>query len=910
MRCSMRCLGSVSFSSNPNMPSPCERSCGDSVGNSHVVRTRIAVLWYIGLICRLHADAVWLQRGMLTRRACFFNDECRVCVHKTSLGASILNLHTSGTAWRPLKSEGHRQAVCAPMVGTTASATTRSCWSRRCPTQPPHTAALRRRHPFASPMRTVSMTQHMLWVCMAVLVTTLPRHTHTAAAATVPSRLDCDVDIDDDDNPNVVGRRLVLFFGTRPETIKMAPVLAALTGNPSKLKGIRGFKAVFTGQHPDLVKPFTKFWNIQVDAHVQGTFKASQSLPQLSAALIGQIDASVASCPGDVWLVQGDTQSAFAAGFVAFLRSIPVVHVEAGLRTFDMRSPFPEELNRRAIGMMASLHAAPTELSRQNLIGQGVDPYNIIVTGNTGIDAARLAETHIERPANLPKSLSETSRMLLVTMHRRENRAHMKTYYDTIGSVSACTDTTVVISVHPSPAAKHAAMAACETYSHFVCLPPLNYGESQWMLKYAMVVVTDSGGLQEEATWYHTPSLVLRVSTERPEAVMAGTSLIAADVHVLEGALDQLCQPPSNASALVKQMRSRHVRPFGDGFASQMIVMAAGTAPQLESIASVQETHPMRPAHSIIPRKCKTDLDTGWEACSVPGTYTMVMNAFARRALLPVQLSQAANQTVKPKDILVVQSTTKQEHKDVTDIIATFRKEHPDIPIRHVQLGANGWYHTRFFLAHAMSDAEYVAILDDDQALQPSAIESFMEQSARKNALITANGRTITGIVKAKGPLGWAPRQDPDCKYGREEVDFGGHLWVLPRDALRHFFAQPQLTRRSGEDVQLSFALRQHGIRTFCTETQSLVTDIPVSEAGGRTEVNRVSSWLHIELQFPRNLAFCELMLLPGLHWAHNKGQGFGATREEIQRCIDTQRENIRKTGKWNAFVKGTLWES
>jgi len=213
------------------------------------------------------------------------------------------------------------------------------------------------------------------------------------------------------------GRRLVVFFGTRPETIKMAPILHLLTETNDT-----NFKAVFTGQ---LVAPFAKFWKLKVDTHVTGTFTANQTLAMLSGSLIREVDKAIVPCPNDVWLVQGDTTSAFAVGIVAFLRGTPVIHVEAGLRTFDMRSPFPEEFNRRAIGLMANIHAAPTLLSRENLVDQGVDPALISVTGNTGIDAARLAEPLIVKPCGVP----ESNRTLYITMHRRENRDRMTEMY-------------------------------------------------------------------------------------------------------------------------------------------------------------------------------------------------------------------------------------------------------------------------------------------------------------------------------------------------------------------------------------------------------------------------------------------------------------------------------------------------
>mmetsp|Transcript_13458 Transcript_13458/g.34516 ORF Transcript_13458/g.34516 Transcript_13458/m.34516 type:complete len:784 (-) Transcript_13458:339-2690(-) len=682
-------------------------------------------------------------------------------------------------------------------------------------------------------------------------------------------------------------RRLVIFFGTRPEAIKMAPLLHALGKRVPK--GVTGYKAVFTGQHPDLVAPFAKFWNIKIDAHVTGTFVPGQSLPHLSGSLVSGIDTAIPPCPGDVWMVQGDTQSAFAAGLVAFLRGTPTVHVEAGLRTFDMRSPFPEEFNRRALGMVATMHAAPTNLSRENLIGQGVSPSRVLVTGNTGIDAARLAEPNIQQPKALPPGLTTKSRMLLVTMHRRENREHMTAYYDAIANASACADAAVIISVHPNPAATAAARAACGTHNHFHCVDPLDYGESQWMLKHAIAAVTDSGGLQEEATWYSTPSLVLRKSTERPEAVFAGTSLIAADPAVLVESLQELCKPvgagatPSN---LTVRMR-RAVKPFGDGHAADRILATVAAAPWLYVNASTEPTHPMRPVHKLLPRMCTKEAGyrEGWEECSAPGTVTAVLTVYAR-PFFGRQLAELAAQTMKPRNILVVQSGAHAfEVTNVTEEIAAFRIKHPAIPVHHVHLGVNGWYHTRFFLAHALSDAEYVAVFDDDVAFTPKTLEAYTSESARKGgALITANGRSFVGITLH--PSGEVEvHQNSQCFHGYTPVDFGGHLWVMPRDNLRHFFAMPQLTRRSAEDVQLSFALSQHGIETYCAETGA-VNNIPQSQREGQSM--KVASWKSGRQQIVRRLAFCEVMLM-----GMNLTRGFRPRVKDLRACIKYHKMRI-----------------
>jgi UDP-N-acetylglucosamine 2-epimerase (non-hydrolysing) len=668
--------------------------------------------------------------------------------------------------------------------------------------------------------------------------------------------------------------RYVVFFGTRPETIKMAPILQLLSETHDA-----SFKAVFTGQHPDLVAPFAKFWRIAIDVHVTGVFRAGQSLAKLTASLIYGIDRAIKRCPGDIWLVQGDTTSAFAAGYVAFLRGTPVIHVEAGLRTFDMRSPFPEEWNRRVIGMMATLHAAPTKLSRENLIGQGVSPSSIVVTGNTGLDAARLAQPHIVRPDGLPDS----DRLVFVTMHRRENRDRMAQFFAALAAAPACQTAHMVIPVHPNPAATKAALAACEANANFHCVEPLNYGQSQWMLKHAMFALTDSGGLQEEATWYSTPTLVLRASTERPEAVHAGTSMLTFDPDVLRSALAELCKPVGAPSALRDQMR-RKALPFGDGYAAQQIMKAANGRPDLlVSQGQANATHPMRPVHKLLPRMCGGDSVEKWSECSVPDTVTVVLTVFARDTLKR-QLAEVGNQTIRPHSVLVVQSRSHVNgNLSVAEHIAEFRAAHPEIPIQWVDLGANGWYHSRFFLAHALSDAEYVAIVDDDEVLRPKCIATFIQISrAHNGSLVTENARNFKSIQVGN-------RRDPDAVHVHQgfwcgpSVDFGGHIWVLPRDHLRHYFAEPQFTRKSAEDVQLSFALQKHGISTTCGGTEH-------ANEMQQSKTVKTSSYMSQPLQVVRNLAFCQLMQA-GFKPRNCKN----CTPENIRKCITYFQSQVKR---------------
>lgn len=364
-------------------------------------------------------------------------------------------------------------------------------------------------------------------------------------------------------------KRVLFFYGTRPEINKMAPVIQTFRTNASN----NTFKplSIFTGQHVDLIKPFEMFWNMSADFHLRGTMQNQQTLTALTGRLITAIEESISPCASsDVWVVQGDTTSAFAVSLVAFYRQIPLVHIEAGLRTFNMRSPFPEEFNRKAIGLLANIHFAPTNLSRQNLIREGVDPNRIFITGNTGIDAVRLAgsmEVTNEQPPGIPVLHLWRHKYVLVTLHRRENQANMREIYDAIQN-STCPGAIFIVSVHPNPASSRASHELCKADSRFVCVPPLGYAETQWLLKHSSFVLTDSGGIQEETTWYGTPTIVVRSSTERPEAQMAGLTTVTINPAMLQSKTEDLCL---SKSALYKQM-SRRLLPFGDGHASERIL--------------------------------------------------------------------------------------------------------------------------------------------------------------------------------------------------------------------------------------------------------------------------------------------------------------------------------------------------
>ena len=351
---------------------------------------------------------------------------------------------------------------------------------------------------------------------------------------------------------------VVFFFGTRPEIIKLSPLY----------KQFPNSKAVFTGQHPDLVRPYIEKHGLHINVQFTDVFESGQTLVQLTSKLMLAAD-KLDTTQKTVWIVQGDTTTTYAIAYVAFLKNIPVAHIEAGLRTYDMKAPFPEEFNRQSVSLIAAANFAPTTKAAKALYAQGIPKSKVFVVGNTGIDAARIASDNLKPPKYVIDALNSWDKTLLfMTMHRRENQPRMNKYYDTVARVvGKRTDVKVLVPLHPNPLAKKAASNACEKYNTFVCVKPLDYEATQWVLHRAAIVITDSGGLQEESTWYSKPVLVLRRSTERTEAIDAGVSLLTYDFGTLESSLYKLLAP---VSQLMKQM-SQRAYPFGDGYAAEKI---------------------------------------------------------------------------------------------------------------------------------------------------------------------------------------------------------------------------------------------------------------------------------------------------------------------------------------------------
>ena len=376
--------------------------------------------------------------------------------------------------------------------------------------------------------------------------------------------------------------KVLSVFGTRPEAVKMAPVVRAL----AKAKNIES-RVCVTAQHRQMLDQVLDLFQIKPDYDLD-LMRGDQSLAELSAAIFTDLDPVLTDFKPDWVLVQGDTTTVAITALLAYYRRIRVGHVEAGLRTHDKWQPFPEEINRRVAGVAADLHFAPTEWARQNLLREGVDDSMIAVTGNPVIDALQfvakqaepnevkdlIAKLGIDSALRLRTSSSaqrEQKGLILVTAHRRENFGKpLEDICRALKELAERGDVEIVYPVHLNPNVQEPVNRLLKNGKHITLLPPLDYLPLVHLMKRATLILTDSGGIQEEAPAFGIPVLVLREVTERPEGVEAGTlKLVGTDSRRIVREATRLLDDPSTYAEMAKA-----VNPFGDGHAAQKIVEA------------------------------------------------------------------------------------------------------------------------------------------------------------------------------------------------------------------------------------------------------------------------------------------------------------------------------------------------
>jgi UDP-N-acetylglucosamine 2-epimerase len=366
--------------------------------------------------------------------------------------------------------------------------------------------------------------------------------------------------------------KILFVFGTRPEAIKLAPVIRELAAWPEF-----DCRICVTGQHREMLAQFLELFELRPDWNLD-VMRPDQDLAYLTGAVLSGVSGVLDRWRPERVIVQGDTTSTFAGALAAFYHKIPVAHVEAGLRTGDIHAPWPEEANRLLVARIADLHFAPTARARGHLVREGIDQRRIVVTGNTGIDALLWVSDRIEARPELRAQAAavlgrrftdglEGRRLILMTGHRRESfDGGLARIARAMARIARRPDVAIVFPVHPNPNVRRA-IDTLRLHDNILLVEPVDYPALVYLLKRCHFVVTDSGGIQEEAPSFGKPVLVTRAATERPEAMEQGLArLVGTDEQLLSEAMSALLDDPE----AYRQM-SRVANPYGDGQASRRI---------------------------------------------------------------------------------------------------------------------------------------------------------------------------------------------------------------------------------------------------------------------------------------------------------------------------------------------------
>jgi UDP-N-acetylglucosamine 2-epimerase (non-hydrolysing) len=368
-------------------------------------------------------------------------------------------------------------------------------------------------------------------------------------------------------------KRIAIIFGTRPEAIKLAPVYRALKARfPHS-----DIRACSTGQHRQMLEQVLQVFDIPLDFNLN-LMEPGQDLTDITGRVLMGLRSIFSDWRPDLVMVHGDTTTTFAASLAAYYQKIPVAHVEAGLRTGNIYSPWPEEINRKLTGAIADLHFAPTANASANLTNEGVKAQDIVVTGNTVIDALQFAVGVLEAQSEPPQELHEllaglntSSKIILVTGHRRENfGAGFESICNAIQQLATRQDVEIIYPVHLNPNVQELVNRLLGGISNVHLIAPQDYLPFVYLMRLCYLVLTDSGGVQEEAPSLGKPVLVMRDTTERPEAVTAGTAKLVGTDHVqIVAECTRLLDDP-----VAYRDMGMAINPYGDGLASDRIASA------------------------------------------------------------------------------------------------------------------------------------------------------------------------------------------------------------------------------------------------------------------------------------------------------------------------------------------------
>ena len=371
-------------------------------------------------------------------------------------------------------------------------------------------------------------------------------------------------------------KKIMLVFGTRPEAIKMAPLVSAIKAKPDQFE----LKVCVTSQHREMLDQVLDIFNIKPDIDLN-LMKKNQNLSNLTSLILNKMQKVFAKYQPDIVLVHGDTTTTLATSMAAFYESVPVGHVEAGLRTYNLNAPFPEEFNRQITSKITKWHFAPTKISKKNLLSDGIDKSSITITGNTVIDALNWILTRIDNDKNRQQNLNnilnavlsfnwKNENFVLVTAHRRENFGDG--FFEICSAVKELAlkypKIHFVYPVHLNPNVSRIVYRLLKGIKNIHLIKPLEYESFIYLLKHSYLVLTDSGGIQEEAPSLGKPVLVMRETTERPEAIEAGTvEIVGSNKKKIVKRVSRLLNNKKHY-----QKMSRAHNPYGDGLACKRIV--------------------------------------------------------------------------------------------------------------------------------------------------------------------------------------------------------------------------------------------------------------------------------------------------------------------------------------------------
>ena len=617
---------------------------------------------------------------------------------------------------------------------------------------------------------------------------------------------------------------VLLVLGTRPEAIKMAPVIMELNSRKTRFGSI----VMSTGQHESMLKQVLSDFGLEdaVDLSLNIMVK-NQTLTQLISALTPKLDGLFREIRPDIVLVQGDTTTAFVAALTAFNQKIPVGHIEAGLRTWDIYSPFPEEFNRQAIGNIAQYHFAATPWAAKNLLNENKKPDQIYVTGNPVVDSLRtvLKITPSENIRQLEESIKaaakphENAKVILLTCHRREN--HFQPLIRIMQATSECLkhheDTVVIYPVHLNPNVKASIQQSFPTavadalfsrrkivdpeYAHLnrlFLLEPFDYLDMVHLMELSYFIMTDSGGIQEEGVSIGKPIIILRENTERPEGVESGAAILAGTSHErIVDSFEALMRNKTMYDAMSKQQNI-----YGDGFAAKKII---------DILETGNANYRLSPA--------VVDSYKSSVSLSDRSKVVIVLNVW-RRTLLEMQLQLIKEQSILERydvHIIVFQNA---EHIDVWAIVQKWKAEFSAphvLSFDFIHSKTETGYYGRF-LTPLLIDSppnSYFIIVDDDILFGKQYFQNMI-RVVDEGYLATRNGRFFDKNKQEFCETGRGWDKGVQVTFEEDiEYDFGGHIWAGKIEWLRNVWKHPSPTFANAEDFWISAVLKtQYGIGT------------------------------------------------------------------------------------------------